>query len=227
MRSRRRRSTSSPFWVDPDDGRASSDGLALERFIRAAAAQGIRAEILPPSAIERLPEFDTLWLRAETAVGHYTFEFAHRAEQLKMPVIDSSRAILACSNKLYLYELMVRSGVPMPPTMVVTRRGRHHVDELVQRLGLPLMVKVPDGAQGRDLAMASDEQQLARLLDEGLGRSALLLVQSRIPAEFDWRIGFLDGSPLFACRRYPARTRQPHSPPQAPPRHEPHRGAAA
>ena len=62
-----------------------------------------------------MPEFDTLWLRAETAVGHYTFEFARRAEQLKMPVIDSSRAILACSNKLYLYELMVRSGVPMPP----------------------------------------------------------------------------------------------------------------
>ena len=226
-RSRRRRSTSSPFWWIPDDGRASSDGLALERFIRAAAAQGIRAEILPPSAIERLPEFDTLWLRAETAVGHYTFEFAHRAEQLKMPVIDSSRAILACSNKLYLYELMVRSGVPMPPTMVVTRRGRHHVDELVQRLGLPLMVKVPDGAQGRDLAMASDEQQLARLLDEGLGRSALLLVQSRIPAEFDWRIGFLDGFAAVRLSPLPARTRQPHSPPQAPSRHEPHRGVTA
>ena len=54
--------------VDPNDGRASSDALALERFIKAAAAQGIQAEILPPSAIERLPEFDTLWLRAETAV---------------------------------------------------------------------------------------------------------------------------------------------------------------
>ena len=117
--------------MDQNDGRASSDALAIERFIQAAAAQGIQAEILAPSAIERLPEFDTLWLRAETAVGHYTFEFARRAEQLKMPVIDSSRAILACSNKLYLYELMVRSGVPMPPTMVVTRRGRHQVDELV------------------------------------------------------------------------------------------------
>ena len=213
--------------VDPDDGRASSDGLALERFIRAAAVQGIRAEILPPSAIERLPEFDTLWLRAETAVGHYTFEFAHRAEQLKMPVIDSSRAILACSNKLYLYELMVRSGVPMPPTMVVTRRGRHHVDELVQRLGLPLMVKVPDGAQGRDLAMASDEQQLARLLDEGLGRSALLLGAEpdprrvRLAHRLSRRLAAVCLPPL------PARTRQPHPPPQAPPRHEPHRGAAA
>jgi hypothetical protein len=83
-------------------------------FIKAAAAQDPGRDPAP-SAIERLPEFDTLWLRAETAVGHYTFEFARRAEQLKMPVIDSSRAILACSNKLYLYELMVRSGVPMPP----------------------------------------------------------------------------------------------------------------
>ncbi|MDO2948677.1 RimK family protein [Aeromonas simiae] len=188
--------------VDPADGRASSDPLALQRFTRAAAAQGIRAEILSPSAIERLPEFDTLWLRAETAVGHYTFEFARRAEQLQMPVVDSSRAILACSNKLYLYELMVRSGVPMPPTTVVTRRGRHHAAELIQRLGLPLIVKIPDGALGRDLAMAHNESELSRLLDEGLARSALLLVQRRIPAEFDWRIGFLDGAPLFACRRY-------------------------
>lgn len=101
--------------MDQNDGRASSDALAIERFIQCRRRPGIQAEILAPSAIERLPEFDTLWLRAETAVGHYTFEFARRAEQLKMPVIDSSRAILACSNKLYLYELMVRSGVPMPP----------------------------------------------------------------------------------------------------------------
>ncbi len=213
--------------VDPDDGRASSDAVALERFIKAAAAQGIRAEILAPSAIERLPEFDTLWLRSETAVGHYTFEFARRAEQLKMPVIDSSRAILACSNKLYLYELMVRSGVPMPPTMVVTRRGRHHVDELVQRLGLPLMVKVPDGAQGRDLAMASDEQQLARLLDEGLGEIRPALGAEPDPRRVRLAHRLSRWLAAVCLPPFPARARQPHPPPQAPSRHEPHRGAAA
>ena len=74
--------------------------LALERFIQAAAAQGIRAEILALGH-RAAAGVRHLWLRAETAVGHYTFEFARRAEQLKMPVIDSSRAILACSNKLY------------------------------------------------------------------------------------------------------------------------------
>ena len=161
-----------------------------------------------------MPEFDTLWLRSETAVGHYTFEFARRAEQLKMPVIDSSRAILACSNKLYLYELMVRSGVPMPPTMVVTRRGATTWMNWCSS-GLPLMVKVPDGAQGRDLAMASDELQLARLLDEGWPAPPAAGAEPdprrvRLAHRLSRRLAAVCLPP------FPPRARQPHSPPQAP-----------
>ena len=132
------------------------------------------------SAIERLPEFDTLWLRAETAVGHYTFEFARRAEQLKMPVIDSSRAILACNSKLYLYELMVRSGVPCPHH----RRDPPRPPACGRTGAAPRSAtdgEDPDGAQGRDLAMASDDIQLARLLDEGWPAPALLLVRAGSP----------------------------------------------
>jgi hypothetical protein len=166
-------------------------------FIKAAAA-GIRAEILRPSAIERLPEFDTLWLRAETAVGHYTFEFARRAERLKMPVIDSPRH-LACSKQACLYELMVRSGVPMPPPPSVTRRGRQH-----GRAG----AAPRSAADGEDLtgaqgaispwpAMTSSSPACwtrAGPLRPAAGRAGSCRVRLRI--------GFLDGSPLFACRRY-------------------------
>ena len=109
---------------------------------------------------------------------------------------------------------MARSGVAMPPTMVVTRRGRQHVDELVQRPACQLMVKIPDGAQGGS-AMASDEQQLARLLDEGWPAPPCCWCRAGSPpsstgASVSRRLAAVRLPPL------PTRTRQPHPPPQAP-----------
>jgi len=33
----------------------------------------------------------------------------------------------------------------------------------------------------------------------------MLLIQSFIPTEFDWRIGIIDNKPLYACRYYMAK----------------------
>jgi glutathione synthase/RimK-type ligase-like ATP-grasp enzyme len=37
-----------------------------------------------------------------------------------------------------------------------------------------------------------------------LGHSALVVAQSFIPSEFDWRIGIIDGKPFYACKYYMA-----------------------
>ena len=49
------------------------------------------------------------------------------------------------------------------------------------------------------------EQQLRAALDEMFRHSSVLLAQEFIPTEFDWRIGLLDGEPLFACKYYMAK----------------------
>ena len=52
--------------------------------------------------------------------------------------------------------------------------------------------------------VASDEE-LRAALDEMFRHSSVLLAQEFIPTEFDWRIGLLDGEPLFACKYYMAK----------------------
>ena len=47
-------------------------------------------------------------------------------------------------------------------------------------------------------------QELEQHVEEMLKRSDLVLAQAFVPTEFDWRIGILDGQPLYACRYYMA-----------------------
>ena len=47
-------------------------------------------------------------------------------------------------------------------------------------------------------------EELRAALDEMFRHSSVLLAQEFIPTEFDWRIGLLDGEPLFACKYYMA-----------------------
>ena len=48
-------------------------------------------------------------------------------------------------------------------------------------------------------------EELRAALDEMFRHSSVLLAQEFIPTEFDWRIGLLDGEPLFACKYYMAK----------------------
>jgi hypothetical protein len=73
--------------------------------------------------------------------------------------------------------------------------------------------------------MASDDIQLARLLDEGWPARPAAGPEPdpcrvRLAHRLSRRLAAVRLPPL------PTRTRQPHPSPQTPPRHEPHRGAA-
>jgi glutathione synthase/RimK-type ligase-like ATP-grasp enzyme len=51
---------------------------------------------------------------------------------------------------------------------------------------------------------ADTKQDLAAGLQRLLSRSDLVVVQSFLPTEFDWRVGVFDRQPLFVCRYYMA-----------------------
>jgi len=77
------------------------------------------SEVIAREDYGRLLEFDALFIRATTAVNHYTYRFARRAAAEGLVVIDDPLSILRCTNKVYLYELFGRHGVPMPCTRIV------------------------------------------------------------------------------------------------------------
>jgi glutathione synthase/RimK-type ligase-like ATP-grasp enzyme len=178
-----------------------SNREALKRFERAARAQGFDVEFLGRDDYGRIAEFDALFIRETTSVNHHTYRFASRARAEGMVVIDDPESIIRCGNKVYLFELAKRLDLAIPPTMVVSSA---RTDEIIKELGLPCVLKQPDSAFSEGVFRADTREQLSMGLQRLLARSDLVVVQSFMPTEFDWRVGIIDRQPLFVCRYYMA-----------------------
>jgi glutathione synthase/RimK-type ligase-like ATP-grasp enzyme len=184
-----------------DEPEPPSNPDALANFLRVARELGARAEIIGRRDIERLREFDGLFIRDTTGVNHYTYEFARRAADDGLVVIDEPESILRCTNKVFLHELLARHRISMPKTLMV---HKSNVDAVVAELGLPCVLKQPDSAFSLGVYKAEDEAQLAIGLESLLSRSDLVLAQQWLPTAFDWRVGVLDRRPIYVCKYHMA-----------------------
>src|SRR5690606_9266538 len=88
------------------------------------------------------------------------------------------------------------------PKTVLIHRG--NIAQAARELGFPCVLKQPDSQFSRGVIKVEDEAGLRRQTREMLERSDLIIGQSFEPTEYDWRIGVLDGQPLYACRYYMA-----------------------
>ncbi len=72
-------------------------------------------------------------------------------------------------------------------------------------MGSPFILKIPDGSFSFGMKKVTNEAELEAALDLLFEKSSILLAQEFTPTEFDWRIGLLDGEPLFACKYFMAK----------------------
>ena len=188
--------------VDPSDPFSPSTPETLDRLERVATRLNVHVHRIGLDEIERLGEYDALFIRVLTGVREPAFQFALRAEALDMPVVDDPQSIIRCSNKVFLDELLSRQGIPTPRTLVVTPRTPW---EEVVRLGLPTVVKLPDGSFSSAVHKCADAAEYGRVTAEMFRRSPLLIAQEFLPTDYDWRITVLGGRVLFAARYHMAR----------------------
>lgn len=188
--------------VDPEERAPPSDERALRRFEAAGEKLGFSVERVGRDDYARIGEFDALLIRETTAVSHHTYRFARRAESEGMAVIDDPESILRCTNKVFLHELLRGAGIPTPRTLVVHSENRDRVEP---ELGLPCVLKIPDSSFSHGVLRADTSEELRDRLTGLLARSELVVAQAWTPTEFDWRVGVLDGRPLFACKYHMAR----------------------
>jgi glutathione synthase/RimK-type ligase-like ATP-grasp enzyme len=179
-----------------------SDPEALERFADAARALQVSVELIQKEDYARLSEFDALFIRETTAVNHHTYRFSRRATAEGLVVIDDPESILKCTNKVFLAELLERYHIPHPQTIIVHRGNRAAA---LEQLGLPCVLKQPDSAFSQGVHKAESPDAYHAGLDRLFEDSELIIAQSFLPTDFDWRIGILDGKPLYACRYFMAR----------------------
>lgn len=187
---------------DPTDPLPPSSLNTLTRIVEVGHSMSIAVELIRKKDFSRLTQFDALFIRETTAVGHHTFKFAKKAAADGMPVIDDPGSILRCTNKAFLAELLRENDVRTPMTRLVSRRTLARFEDT---LDYPVVLKVPDGSFSRDVKKAQDFKQFQDIAQSMFKDSEIVLVQDFMYTEFDWRVGVLDGKPLFVARYFMVR----------------------
>lgn len=187
--------------VNEDEKEPPSNAKALKAFEKAAEDLGFSVDFLDKSDYGHVAEYDALFIRETTAVNHHTYRFARRAAREGLVVVDDPESILRCANKVYLAQLMERHRIPQPRTLLIHRGNVGYVG---RELGFPCVLKQPDSQFSKGVIKVSSEAELKRECRDLLERSDLIVAQSFEPTEYDWRIGVLDGVPLYACRYFMA-----------------------
>jgi len=188
--------------ADPEEKMPPSDAKALKRFARAAKQLGIATEFITKKDYMRLPEYDGLFIRETTTVDHHTYRFAKKAEAEDLVVIDDPTSILRCTNKIYLADLLETHKVPTPRTEIFSSTSQEALQQLVDSIGFPMVLKIPDGSFSRGVVKVENLKELEKESKSLMQNSALLLAQEFIYTGYDWRIGVLNNKPLYACRYY-------------------------
>jgi glutathione synthase/RimK-type ligase-like ATP-grasp enzyme len=179
-----------------------STSETLRYFQRIAEKMSFEVEVINKRQLSELAEFDALFIRSTTSIDNYTYRFARRAQHEGMPVIDDPVSMIRCTNKVYLKELLEAQGVPVPPTLMLGEND--DLDRVAAQLGWPMVIKIPDGSFSRGVHKVADRPALKLLTDQLFEDTDLLLAQKYTPTRFDWRVGVLDGEPLFVCEYHMA-----------------------
>lgn len=127
-------------------------------------------------------------------------QLAMQLEQLGMRVFNSAQSILWCDDKALTYLQLKKAGIPMPRTILAPKTFTNigypdlsFVDEAVQALGLPIVLKECFGSFGQQVYLFRDAESLKQKVQQLAGSS--LLFQELIAESFgfDTRINVVGG----------------------------------
>lgn len=188
---------------DPDEVLPPSSIASLKHWARIAAKMGVEVEPVSRRDLPKLANYDALFIRETTSISNHTYRFARRALQEGMPVIDDPVSMIRCTNKVYLHELLEAASIAMPQSVIVSSFAE--CQQAAEVIGFPMVVKIPDGSFSKGVEKAVDMAALRDLTTNWLKDSDLLICQTYMPTEFDWRVGVLGGQPLFVTQYLMAR----------------------
>ena len=101
-----------------------------------------------------------------------------------------------------LNELLQKEGIPAPKSALLFKNQPADFDKIADKLGIPFIMKIPDGSFSHGLAKIQNKESYLENLEEFFSKSSVILAQEFLLTEFDWRIGVLNGEPLYACKYY-------------------------
>jgi gamma-F420-2:alpha-L-glutamate ligase len=199
--------------------RGVPEAAEVFRFQEAAAASGIRLDVLRPQAFElivdgrdgwsavyegrRLAKPDLIIPRTGSETSYFTLAVLRHFERQGVAMVNSPSAVEAVADKLQTLQILSAAGLPIPKTIL----AKFPVDVgLVEReIGLPVVVKTLRGTRGEGVLLCSNREQfhdLANLLD-GAQSGANFIFQQYIKASHgrDVRLLVVHGRVVAAMLR--------------------------
>lgn len=184
---------------NPKEKFPPSDQNALENFIKVGKLLNVEVELIQKKDYAKLGEYDALFIRETTAIEHHTYKFAKKAETEGLVVIDDPNSILLCTNKVFLAELLKINKIPTPKTVILQKDNLALIEKELQ---YPIVLKIPDGSFSRGVHKAHDKNEMNKIAQSLLKNSEIILAQEFLYTEFDWRIGILNKTPIFASQYF-------------------------
>jgi glutathione synthase/RimK-type ligase-like ATP-grasp enzyme len=180
----------------------ADDMNGLMRFAQVALRMGHRTDFLFRPDMFKIPEYDAIYIRAVTDPLNSAYVAARKAEMSGVRVIDDSKSIRICCDKINMYHHLMNARVPMPQTLflheseLTLATGRR----LLETLGSPFVLKAPNSAFSLYVDRAETPEEFVRIGRRFCRRADRLVAQRFIKSEFDWRVGMLGGEPLYVCQ---------------------------
>src|SRR5690606_2819495 len=124
--------------------------------------------------LNKVLEYDALFIRETTNVNHHTYRIARMAKAEGLVVIDDPESILKCTNKVFLEEVLDKAGLKRPKSYI-SYRGNYK--QIAETLTYPCVIKQPDSAFSQGVFKAKTFEEFITLSEELFKTSELLVIQ--------------------------------------------------
>ncbi|NWF86625.1 RimK family alpha-L-glutamate ligase [Candidatus Bathyarchaeota archaeon] len=149
-----------------------------------------------------IPKQNAVFIRATTDPLFTAYIVSKMAWEMGLKVVDDPKSIQICGNKIHLYSLFQKHGVPNIPTIFLNKDELHHkkVLNIFRAFGRPVVVKAPYTSFSRYVEKVACETSFREVAKRFFRKSDVLAVQKFMPTAFDWRVGVLNGEVLYVCK---------------------------
>ena len=168
--------------VNPDEKTPPSCPKALQKFKKAANKKGLYLEFIARADVNKINEFDALFIRETTNVNDYTYEFSRIAYSEGLVVVDDPWSIMKCSNKIYQNEIFKNNKILTPETVIFTKNLFQK--EVLDSMTFPLVLKQPDSAFSLGMTKVENKEEAIVALDKLFKKSITSSCKSQYSSSF-------------------------------------------
>lgn len=125
-----------------------------------------------------LQDLDAIMTRITPSLTDYGAAVVRQFEMMGLYTVNRSIAIVRAQDKLRTMQLLSKSGVGIPKT--VFARSASAVDDLIEQIGVPMVIKVARGSQGNGIVLAETRKAAKSVIQAFYVERVSILLQEFI-----------------------------------------------